>query len=182
MQGVWMPEAGEYNSPKMYLQGFVHTNNIINGGLECRSSSTAAFTQKVVLRSELYKHYLRILGFDESEILLEDTNGNTTLCFESANNAMEDYVNCTIGILVNTENDNQDRSLIFPNPVDQLLTIHQEKPIERIEIVNIFGQIVFNLPCNSNKIEINLSDLSAGIYLINIHSGNSIQSQRIVKS
>jgi hypothetical protein len=182
MQGVWMPEAGEYNSPKMYLQGFAHTNNIINGGLECRSSSTPAYTQKVVLRSELYKHYLRILGFDESEILLEDTNGNTTLCFESANNAMEDYVNCTIGILVNTENDNQDRSLIFPNPVAQLLTIQQEKPIEKIEIVNIFGQIVFNLPCSSNKIEINLSDLSAGIYLINIHSGKSIQSQRIVKS
>jgi hypothetical protein len=95
---------------------------------------------------------------------------------------MEDYVNCTIGILVNTENDNQDRSLIFPNPVAQLLTIQQEKPIEKIEIVNIFGQIVFNLPCSSNKIEINLSDLSAGIYLINIHSGKSIQSQRIVKS
>jgi hypothetical protein len=73
-------------------------------------------------------------------------------------------------------------SLIFPNPVDQLLTIQQEKPIEKIEVVNIFGQIVFNLPFNSNKIEINLSDLSVGIYMINVHSGNSIQSQRIVKS
>jgi hypothetical protein len=182
MQGVWLPESGEYASPKMYLQGFAHTNNIINGGLECRSSSSPAFTQKVVLRSELYKHYLGILGFDESEILLEDTDGSTTLCYESANDAMEDYVNCTIGILVNTKNDNQDRLLIFPNPVGQLLTILQENPIEKIEIVNIFGQIVFNLPCSSNKTEINLSDLSAGIYMIQIYSGNSIQSQRIIKS
>ncbi len=182
MQGVWLPESGEYAAPKMYLQGFAHTNNIINGGLECRSISSPAFTQKVVLRSELYKHYLGILGFDESEILLEGTDGNTTLCYESANNAMEDYVNCSIGVSVNTENDNQNRSLIFPNPVDQLLEIQQENPIEKIEIVNIFGQIVISNSYNSHQIELNVSQLKTGIYLLNIYSGNSIQSRRIIKS
>ncbi len=182
MQGVWLPESGEYTSPKMYLQGFAHTNNIINGGLECRSSSSPAFTQKVVLRSELYKHYLGILGFDESEILLEDTDGNTTLCYESANNAMEDYVNCTIGIFVNTQVNHSSNLLIYPNPVDLSLVIQQNQLIDKIEVVNIFGQIAFTATGNSNQVEINLSDLSAGIYMIQIYSGNSIQSQRIIKS
>ena len=182
MQGVWLPESGEYASPKMYLQGFAHTNNIINGGLECRSSSSPAFTQKVVLRSELYKHYLRILGFNESEILLEDTDGNTTLCYESANNAMEDYVNCSIGVSVNLKNADSNNLLLFPNPINQSLFIQQNQRIDNIEVVNFFGQIVYCIPHNANQIEINVSDLSAGIYLINIYSGNSIQSRRIVKS
>jgi hypothetical protein len=182
MQGVWLPELSDYSAPKMYLQGFAHTNNIINGGLECRSSSTPAFTQKVVLRSELYKHYLSILGFDESEILLEDTDGNTTLCYESANNAMEDYVNCSIGVFVNTQVNHSSNLLIYPNPVDQSVVIQQNQLIDKIEVVNIFGQIAFSAMSNSNKVEINLSDLSTGIYMIQIYSGNSIQSQRIIKS
>lgn len=182
MQGVWLPESGEYAAPKMYLQGFAHTNNIINGGLECRSSSSPAFTQKVVLRSELYKHYLRILGFDESEILLEDSEGNTTLCYESANNAMEDYVNCSIGVSVNLENAKPNNLLLFPNPINQSLFIQQNQRINKIEVVNIFGQIIYTIPHNASKIEINFSDLNVGIYLINIYSGNSIQSCRIVKS
>ena len=182
MQGVWLPESGEYTAPKMYLQGFAHTNNIINGGLECRTNSSPAFTQKVVLRSELYKHYLGILGVDESEILLEDTGGNTTLCYESADNVMEDYLNCSIGVLVNLENADPNNLLLFPNPLNQSLFIQQNQPIDKIEVVNIFGQIAFSAECNSNQVEINLSDLSAGIYLIQIYSGNSIQSQRIIKS
>ena len=182
MQGMWMPESGEYTSSKMYLQGFAHTNNIINGGLECRSNSTPAFTEKVVLRSELYKHYMRILGFTESEILLEDTNGSSTLCFESPNNAMENYVNCRVGIILNTQIENPNISLIYPNPVDQLLNIQHYKSINKIEVINVFGQIVLSIPNNSNQVEINLSDLSAGIYLINVYSDNSIGSHRIIKS
>lgn len=181
MQDVWLPQSGDYSAPKMYLQGFAHTNNIINGGLECRSSSSAAFTEKVVLRSELYKHYLRILGFTDAEILLENADGNTTLCYESANNAMEDYVDCSIGISVKTENADLNNLLFFPNPVDQSLFIQQNQRIDKIEILNIFGQIIYSIPSHSNHIEINVYDFSTGIYLINIQSNNSIQSRRIVK-
>lgn len=182
MHGIWIPQLGEYSAAKMYLNGFAHTNNIINGGLECRSNSSPAFTQKVVLRSELYKHYLRILGFTQNDILLEDTDGSTTLCYESPQSAMEDYVNCLIGITVNTENNELYNLQCFPNPVDQTLFIQQNERIDKIEVMNIFGQILYSIPCNSNQMEIDLSDLSQGIYLINIYANNSIQSRRIVKS
>lgn len=94
MHEEWIPQSGAYSATKMYKNGFAHTNNIINGGLECRSSSSAAFTQKVFLRSELYKYYLGILGFNSTQIAAENTGNYTTLCFESTSNAMEDYTNC----------------------------------------------------------------------------------------
>jgi hypothetical protein len=94
MHDLWRGEIGDYSSNKMYTKGFAHTNNIINGGLECRSSSSAAFTQKVVLRSELYKYYLDIMGLTTSQIAAEDANGYSTLCYESNIDAMENYINC----------------------------------------------------------------------------------------
>lgn len=94
MHDLWRGEIGDYTSSKMYTKGFAHTNNIINGGLECRSSSSAAFTQKVVLRSELYKYYLGIMGLTSGQIAAEDANGYSTLCYEASTDAMENYINC----------------------------------------------------------------------------------------
>jgi len=91
MHDKWLPQNGEYVANKMYKKGFAHTNNIINGGLECRNTSSAAFTQKVVLRSQLYKYYLGILGFSPTQINNEDSGDYTTLCHEGASNAMENY-------------------------------------------------------------------------------------------
>lgn len=96
MHNLWLPAAGEYSANKMYKNGFAHTNNIINGGLECRTTSSAAFTAKVVLRSDLYKFYIGIMGFDTNQIAAENLGNNTTLCYESSSIAMQDYVNCAV--------------------------------------------------------------------------------------
>ncbi len=96
LHNLWLPATGEYSANKMYNNGFAHTNNIINGGLECRTSSSAAFTAKVVLRSDLYKYYMGIMGFDSAQIASENQGSKTTLCYESATNAMQDYVNCAV--------------------------------------------------------------------------------------
>ncbi|MBL4648743.1 MAG: T9SS type A sorting domain-containing protein [Aureispira sp.] len=100
MHDLWRAEIGDYSSNKMYKKGFAHTNNIINGGLECRSSSSAAFTQKVVLRSELYKYYLGVMGLTSSQIVAEDANGYSTLCYASNTDAMENYINCYYEIII----------------------------------------------------------------------------------
>lgn len=93
MHDQWKNDSS-YSSSRMYFKGFAHTNNIINGGLECRKTSTNAFTQKVTLRSDLYKFYLGILGFKNSQIRKEDSADYSTLCYASSSDAMEDYAKC----------------------------------------------------------------------------------------
>ena len=96
MHDLWMPATGDYTASKMYKMGFAHTNNIINGGLECRSTSTAAYTIKVALRSDLYKYYLGIAGLSSTQINAENVGSYSSLCYESSSVAMQDYVNCAI--------------------------------------------------------------------------------------
>ena len=99
MHDLWLTTPGQYpNSAhsKMYKKGFAHTNNIINGGLECRTYTTSGFQDKVELRSELYKFYLSDLGLTSGQIALEYTGDYTTTCYDNASSAMTDYADCSV--------------------------------------------------------------------------------------
>lgn len=180
MHDLWEPEIGEYSSVKMYKKGFAHTNNIINGGLECRTTSTAAFTEKVVLRSELYKFYLSILGLTSSQISLENTSDYSTLCYESNTNAMQDYVNCSLNTTLSITEFESPNLLIYPNPASNVLNIIHFAIIDKVELVNVAGQILSVSKNNSTQIELNISDLISGIYVIKIYSKDNKYERRII--
>jgi basic endochitinase B len=169
MQELWLPQTGEYTSTKMYKKGFAHTNNIINGGLECRNTSTAAFTQKVVLRSELYKYYLSILGLTPTEIALEDSGNYSTLCYENSSNAMQDYQSCS-QVVLNTENFDLDLFEIYPNPGDNELFVNHSDVINSIEIYNALGQKIKTFQPNSLNVKLNTENFPSGFYLIYVKS------------
>lgn len=169
MQELWLAQTGEYNSTKMYKKGFAHTNNIINGGLECRNTSTAAFTQKVVIRSELYKYYLSILGLTPSEIALEDSGNYSTLCYENSSNAMQDYLSCS-QVVLNTENFDLHLLEIYPNPGDNELFVNYSEVINSIEIYNAFGQKIKTYQPNSINVKLTTENLPSGFYLLKVKS------------
>lgn len=172
MQELWQPQTGEYSSTKMYKKGFAHTNNIINGGLECRNTSTAAFTQKVVLRSELYKYYLSILGLTPAEIALEDSGNYSTLCYENNSNAMQDYLSCS-QVVLNNENFDLNLFEIYPNPGSDILFINHKNSIDSIEIFNSLGQNIKSYQPNQVSVSLNTESFPSGFYLIHIKSEKS---------
>jgi hypothetical protein len=182
MHDLWTPSAG-YTSSKMYKKGFAHTNNIINGALECRSTSTTLFTDKVVLRSELYKYYLNILGFNSSQISLENTSDYSTLCYESSTNVMQNYSNCSLSVTTNTpsvqEIDTQNTT-IFPNPAKDVVEVTHFRKIDKAELVNTVGQVVKVSMHHSNQIELNTSDLSPGYFIIRLYSESAIYTKSLV--
>ncbi len=94
MHEIFDETAFTYSSPKMNKKGFAHTNNIINGGLECRSSSSFTFYSKVKLRSDLYQYYMGVLGFTSGEIALENSGDYTTTCYDNASSTMQAYELC----------------------------------------------------------------------------------------
>lgn len=180
MHEIWGAQNGDYTSNKMYKKGFSHTNNIINGGLECRNTSTAAFTQKVVLRSELYKYYLSILGFNSLDIALEDAGDYSTLCYESNTNAMQDYVNCSI-ITLSNDDFTINNVALFPNPIENDLNIITEKNIQKIEIYNVIGQLQFKKDIFSNECKLDLSFLNGGTYFLKLHVDGTVINKKIIK-
>ena len=68
---------------------------------------------------------------------------------------------------------------IFPNPVENLISIKSKEKISKIEVFNLFGKIVHR---NTNKNRINISDLTSGIYILKIHSFNKVVYKKIIKT
>lgn len=73
---------------------------------------------------------------------------------------------------------------LYPNPVNDVLLINASNiSISNVEVVDINGRLVKSLSVgNSSDAKINVSDLSAGVYMINIYSENSKTTKKFVKN
>ncbi|MEI6124756.1 MAG: T9SS type A sorting domain-containing protein [Bacteroidota bacterium] len=72
---------------------------------------------------------------------------------------------------------------IFPNPVNDLLTVRlfQDNPEGNIKFYNLLGQNIYALPISSMEQIINVSDLSKGIYIIEVSTLNKTYKQKFIK-
>lgn len=69
----------------------------------------------------------------------------------------------------------------FPNPVKNSLTISNASPIETIEISSLLGQKMISKKVNDIQTEIDLSQLSNGIYFVKVTSQGNEKTIKIVK-
>lgn len=70
---------------------------------------------------------------------------------------------------------------LYPNPVSEILTIdHPSSDEIAVQIVSAFGKIVLVQEFTSSKIELNLTSLPPGIYLVNLTSEGKTASQKIM--
>ncbi len=63
--------------------------------------------------------------------------------------------------------------MIYPNPASDVLYIENAFEVREIRIMNILGQMVLDMPVqNKNFVELNTSDLKAGVYMLCVYGEN----------
>lgn len=67
---------------------------------------------------------------------------------------------------------------IFPNPVNSLLNIKSDYPIDKIDIFDLYGREIHT----DNKNIINLNNLSCGVYYIKIYSNSQFTLRKFIKN
>jgi hypothetical protein len=67
---------------------------------------------------------------------------------------------------------------LYPNPATNVLTITAADPITLISITNLVGQTLYTHACNSAKIQVDISDMAAGVYFVKI---NGTEVRKFVK-
>ncbi|MDO5316489.1 MAG: C25 family cysteine peptidase [bacterium] len=70
---------------------------------------------------------------------------------------------------------------LYPNPVNDKLTIEAEADLGTVEIYNLMGALVYSQKGCTNKVEINTSDMQSGIYFIRMTNDNASETRRFVK-
>jgi hypothetical protein len=98
-----------------------------------------------------------------------------------------DFGNMKSGIYTAIEENNVVDMEVYPNPVNTkaIVTFENLVALETsIEVTNLVGQVVINEflgnVIGTQYVEINASDLNAGVYLVNIKTGNTVTTKRIV--
>lgn len=68
---------------------------------------------------------------------------------------------------------------IYPNPASTLLNVEAEG-YDNLQIVNLVGQVVYSANVNGHT-QINVSDLSNGVYFVRLTNANGTATQKFVK-
>ena len=70
---------------------------------------------------------------------------------------------------------------LYPNPVNDKLTIEAKQALGTVEIYNLMGALVYSQKGCANKVDINTSDLQSGIYFIRMTNDRMSETRRFVK-
>lgn len=69
---------------------------------------------------------------------------------------------------------------VYPNPASDYVTISHDMPIQRVEIRNAEGRVVYLENINNQDITIQTSHYPAGIYLMSIHTQSGVITRKLV--
>ena len=86
----------------------------------------------------------------------------------------------TVGL---AETKAQNKFSIYPNPANKFLTVQYSENIKEVKIINVFGQEVYQtiLAEPTNKYELSISNLSPGIYFIQLKTSTKTLKQKFSK-
>ena len=70
---------------------------------------------------------------------------------------------------------------MYPNPVENTLTIEANSEIQRVCIYNVLGQEVMSTSPKSNSTTLQTNDLQKGVYMVTTEIDNKISSSKIIK-
>jgi hypothetical protein len=71
--------------------------------------------------------------------------------------------------------------VIYPNPVNDKLTLETQETIGTVEIYNLMGALVYSQESCGNKVEINTADWQRGVYFVHMMNDKVSETRKIVK-
>jgi hypothetical protein len=69
----------------------------------------------------------------------------------------------------------------YPNPVKDILNLSYTSEITSVRVINMLGQEVIARSLNATNAQVDMSQLSAGTYIVNVTIGDTVKTIKVVK-
>lgn len=69
----------------------------------------------------------------------------------------------------------------YPNPVKDVLNLSYKTTISNVRVVNLLGQEVLNTKANTNDVQVDMSALTAGAYIVSITVDDTVHTIKVIK-
>lgn len=70
---------------------------------------------------------------------------------------------------------------VFPNPATDVLTVRSESNLKHLELLDALGRSVLSRTASASQLQLDISDLPTGIYLLRATDGQRVFSEQVVK-
>ncbi len=89
----------------------------------------------------------------------------------------------TFNVPVSIKENNLDKIIVdvSPNPFTETITCSSQQTIKTIEIIDVYGKVLYSSTVNANTFMINEPILKSGIYFIKIYFNNNYTTKKIIK-
>ncbi len=71
-------------------------------------------------------------------------------------------------------------SYVYPNPAKNEVMLASSFSINKVEVVNVLGQVVFASDVNANSIKVNTSSFAAGSYVVKMYTESGVATKKLV--
>ena len=153
-------------------------------GDECRGSVKLMYIEPL----DRYVAFLLVYGEANEDIQFALTDGQET---RWSGNTLVYSSDATVGTLSNPTaicfgvmgvNDNElVKAVVYPNPSNGIFKVKCEG-MQKVEVMNIYGQIVLSKDLSADNLQIDLSENAVGVYMLRIYTDNGMVVKNLVKN
>ncbi|MDD2385379.1 MAG: T9SS type A sorting domain-containing protein [Bacteroidales bacterium] len=152
-------------------------------------------------QSETHLNFVVRANFpDKTGILMDfSTDANYTTNITIPINASYDVDNCSVIVFLqnmitghvqqvskqklfsssNIAAQNKFNTLVFPNPVNNILNIVADENISNIEVINMTGQVISYINANTAQVRLDVSNFASGIYFVKVYTQAELTTHKI---
>lgn len=141
-----------------------------------------AFQISVVIGSEITWYVLEDGDLEEidTDTVLQD--GVVYFVTQTTNDCESETLAITADEVLGTDDFTLDNLVVYPNPVADVITVSNKSTLAGVAVLNLLGQQVLYQSANENKVQLNVSQLSAGTYILKVNTEDGRSGTvRIVK-
>lgn len=71
-------------------------------------------------------------------------------------------------------------SYVYPNPAKSEVMLASSVTVDRVEVINVLGQVVFASDVNANSIKVNTSDFATGSYIVKMYTEAGVATKKLI--
>jgi hypothetical protein len=159
---------------------YANTSNNLTGATQLLDIPLPITEAPTVASAGWYNYMVDVpLTFNTGGNFYIIAQGRNSSSFSSYGIGFDDYA-LELSAL---SSDSFDKSsfVAYPNPVKDVLYLSYKTEISNVRIVNLLGQEVLNTKTNTNDVQVNMSALTAGAYIVNITVEDTVHTIKVIK-
>ncbi|TRW22122.1 T9SS type A sorting domain-containing protein [Flavobacterium zepuense] len=108
-------------------------------------------------------------------------NGVTYYVTQSVNGCESDYFGIAASQTTGTGSFAFNSLKVYPNPANSVINIANNTAISQITVTNLLGQTVLKQTASENNVQVNISALAAGTYILQLQAENATATIKVIK-